>query len=233
MDVAEWNKANITAKQPAGGGTHGHHPDVPGTQELIKEEQGRKYPTRAIREIIRNAVVHRQYSLTGKDIKIAVYDDMVEVTSPGLLPPSIDYADMESRQSDARNKVIAPVFKRLGIIDQWGNGLKLVSLELRKYPGIELKWKEVGLSFQVQFIKKNNNTITAKYDDGGNIGGNVGGNDDLTKKILTLIRNNDKITIPKIASTLNISKRNCERLIAELKNQGNLPEKGPQETEAG
>lgn len=107
-----------------------------------------------------------------------------------------------------------------------GETALLVSLELRKYPGIELKWKEVGLSFQVQFIKKNNNTITAKYDDGGNIGGNVGGNDDLTKKILTLIRNNDKITIPKIASTLNISKRNCERLIAELKKSGRLTRKG-------
>lgn len=79
---------------------------------------------KAIREIIRNAIVHRDYSLTGKDVKVAIYDDMVEITSPGLLPPSIDYSAMESRQSDARNKVIAPVFKRLGIIDQWGNGLK-------------------------------------------------------------------------------------------------------------
>lgn len=35
----------------------------------------------------------------------------------------IDYAAMESRQSDARNKVIVPVFKKLGIIDQWSNGL--------------------------------------------------------------------------------------------------------------
>jgi multiple sugar transport system substrate-binding protein len=67
--------------------------------------------------------VNRDYSLTGKDIKVAIYDDMVEVTSPGLLPPSIDYGDMESRQSDARNKVIAPVFKQLGIIDQWGFNL--------------------------------------------------------------------------------------------------------------
>ena len=62
---------------------------------------------------------------------------------------------MESRQSDARNKVIAPIFKRLGIIDQWGNGLKLISDELKEYPEIDFKWREVGLSFQVQFIKLN------------------------------------------------------------------------------
>ena len=60
---------------------------------------------------------------------------------------------MESRQSDARNKVIAPVFKRLGIIDQWGNGLKLIADEMKEYPNIELRWREVGLSFQVQFVR--------------------------------------------------------------------------------
>ena len=113
-----------------------------------------EYPIKAIREVIRNAVVHRQYSLTGKDIKIAIYADMVEVTSPGLLLPSIDYSDMTSRQSDARNKIIAPVFKRLNIIDQWGNGLKLISDELKSYPEIDFVWKEVGMSFQIQFIKK-------------------------------------------------------------------------------
>jgi Predicted transcriptional regulator containing an HTH domain and an uncharacterized domain shared with the mammalian protein Schlafen len=112
-----------------------------------------EYPVKAIREAIRNAVVHRDYSLTGKDVKVAVYDDMVEITSPGLLPPSIDYDAMESRQSDARNKIIAPVFKRMGIIDQWGNGLKLIADELKEYPNIELRWKEVGLSFQLQFVK--------------------------------------------------------------------------------
>jgi ATP-dependent DNA helicase RecG len=113
-----------------------------------------EYPVVAIREVIRNAVVHRDYSLSGKDIKVAVYDDMVEITSPGKLMPSIDFDEMEARQSDIRNKVIAPVFKRLGIIDQWGNGLKLIADGLKDYPEIEFKWHETGLQFQVQFIKK-------------------------------------------------------------------------------
>lgn len=113
-----------------------------------------EYPIIAIREAIRNAIVHRDYSLTGKDIKVAIYDDMVEITSPGKLMPSIDYNELEARQSDIRNKVIAPVFKKLGIIDQWGNGLKLISDELKEYPEIDFKWFEKGLQFQVQFIKK-------------------------------------------------------------------------------
>ncbi|MGL5636918.1 MAG: ATP-binding protein [Bacteroidales bacterium] len=105
------------------------------------------------------------YSLTGKDVKVAIYDDMLEITSPGLLPPSIDYSAMDSRQSDARNKLIAPVFKRLGIIDQWGNGLKLISDELKEYPNIELRWREVGLSFQVQFVKLDYTTELAEKQE--------------------------------------------------------------------
>ncbi|CAN5665953.1 helix-turn-helix domain-containing protein [soil metagenome] len=114
-----------------------------------------EYPMDAIREALRNAVVHRDYSLTGKDIKVAIYDDMVEITSPGTLPPSIDFQEMEARQSDIRNKVIAPIFKHIGVIDQWGNGLKIISNALKAYPEIEFKWFEKGLQFQIQFIKKN------------------------------------------------------------------------------
>jgi len=111
--------------------------------------------------------VHRDYSLTGKDVKGAIYDDLIEITSPGLLPPSIDYSAIESRQSDARNKVIAPIFKRLGIIDQWGNGLKLIFDELKDYPQIGFQWKEVGLSFQVQFVKLD---YVAKQELGAELG---------------------------------------------------------------
>jgi predicted HTH transcriptional regulator len=185
-----------------------------------------EYPIKAIREIIRNAVVHRQYSLTGKDIKIAIYDDMVEITSPGLLPPSIDYSAMNSRQSDARNKVIAGVFKHLGIIDQWGNGLKLVAEEMKQYPHIELKWREVGLSFQVQFVNK------AFGGDVGDIGGgdvgDVGdvGDAETLSKVLQLIKDNAIISASEIADILKLSRRQCERVIAKLKKRGILEREG-------
>lgn len=121
-----------------------------------------EYPVIAIREAIRNAIVHRDYSLTGKDIKIAIYDDMVEITSPGKLPPSIDFNDLEAGQSDIRNKAIAPVFKKLGIIEQWGTGLSIIAQELKKYPEIDFVWAEKGIALQVQFVKKDYKAITTK-----------------------------------------------------------------------
>ena len=128
----------------------------------------------AVREALRNAVVHRDYALTGKDIKVAIYDDMIEITSPGTLPPSIDFQEMDARQSDIRNKVIAPIFKHIGVIDQWGNGLKIISQELKVYPEIEFKWFEKGLQFQVQFIKKDYQPEDDKAIDFGSFGKELG-----------------------------------------------------------
>ncbi len=121
-----------------------------------------EYPIIAIREVIRNAVIHRDYSLSGKDIKIAIFDDKIEITSPGKLMPTIDFSDMESGQSDIRNKVLAFVFKKFGIIEQWGNGLRLIAEELRKYPEIKFEWSEPGIAFRAIFKKLNYNPETKK-----------------------------------------------------------------------
>ena len=160
--------------------------------------------------------------MTGKDIKVAIYDDMVEVTSPGLLPPSIDYSAMESRQSDARNKVIAPVFKKLGIIDQWGNGLKLVAEELKEYPEIEMRWKEVGLSFQVQFIKKD----YISDNVGNDVGDDVGDRNTKESQILSMISQDSGISATVMADRLGITKRHCERIIAKMKSDGLISREG-------
>ncbi len=90
------------------------------------------------------------------------------------------------------------------------------------YPDIALKWKETGLSFQVQFIKKN---FTANKI-GGKIGGKVGGKVNLQDKIINLITNNPAISINDIAKKTGISKRNCERIMAKLKETGTIKRSG-------
>ena len=171
---------------------------------------------------------------------------MIEITSPGLLPPSIDYSDMESRQSDARNKVIAPVFRKLGIIDQWGNGLKLVAEELKDYPEIQFRWREVGLSFQVQFVKKfTDDSVdgTAGYlsEPQAVYRSSKESGEDADppfneprqsyhfqaptapeKLILNEIAINPSVTVPELAATAGLSLRSCERLVAALKSSGIL-----------
>ncbi|PRD56798.1 ATP-binding protein [Sphingobacterium gobiense] len=183
-----------------------------------------QYPVIAVREAIRNAVVHRDYALTGRDIKVAIFDDMIEITSPGKLLPSIDFDELEARQSDIRNKVIAPVFKKVGLIDQWGNGLKLIAGELKDYPEIEFKWFERGgLQFQVQFIDKEYKTQQ--------IDGAIDGVSKALKRKLTVlvkaILNDEGKNIADYTADTNLgSHRTLERYMQQLRKGGLIEFRG-------
>ena len=137
--------------------------------EVYREERW-EYPLPAVRELIINAIIHRDYSLQGKDIKVAIFDDMLEITSPGVIPATIDLTNLTSGQSEIRNRTLAPIFKALKLIEQWGTGFKKLSDELQEYPEIELKFNEPGLAFQIQFIKKDYVTPTTEDRLGTNLG---------------------------------------------------------------
>ncbi|MHA1765524.1 MAG: ATP-binding protein [Promethearchaeota archaeon] len=93
-------------------------------------------------------------TIYSKDIKLAIFDDMLEITSAGTLPPSIDISELSGGQSEIRNRVLAPIFKKLGLIEQWGTGFRKIQEALKEYPDIELRFNEPGMSFQMQFVKK-------------------------------------------------------------------------------
>ena len=179
-----------------------------------------EYPVIAIREAIRNAVIHRDYSLDGMDIKVAVFDDKIEITSPGKLPPSVDFSDMLSGQSSIRNKILAPVFKRLGIIEQWGNGLKLIADELKKYPEIGFEWKEPGMAFRVVFFKYNVESEVSPQSEGKTVEKTV-------EEILDQIKINPNVTIKELQMKTGLSRRGVEWNIAKLKLEGKIERIGP------
>ncbi|MBI9083882.1 MAG: putative DNA binding domain-containing protein [Desulfobacterales bacterium] len=114
-----------------------------------------EYPIEAMREALVNAIIHRDYAASGADIKVAIYDDMLEITSPGPLPDTLPVEELGTGRSEIRNRVLAPIFKDLKLIEAWGSGIQKMRQELTDYPEIELVLKEAGHVFQVQFTKKN------------------------------------------------------------------------------
>ena len=183
-----------------------------------------EYPIIAIREAIRNAVIHRDYSLDGMDIKVAVFDNKIEITSPGKLPPSVDFSDMLSGQSSIRNKILAPVFKRLGIIEQLGNGLKLIADELKKYPEIGFEWKEPGMGFRVVFFKHKVESEVSPQSEGKT---REKTREKTGEKILRQIKSNPKITLRELQSNTGLSRQGIEWNISKLKHEGRIERIGP------
>lgn len=88
------------------------------------------YPTLALREALANAVCHRDYSLGGGSIAVAIYDDRLEITSSGTLHFGLTVeALFEPHESLPWNPLIARVFYRRGVIESWGRGtIKIAEL---------------------------------------------------------------------------------------------------------
>ena len=128
--------------------------------EIYREDRW-EYPLLAVREAILNAIIHRDYSILGGDIKIAIFDDMLEVTSPGPLPDTLAPEDLGTGRSEIRNRVLAPIFKDLKLIEAWGTGIARMRRELLSYPEIELLLQEVGYAFQARFRKKDGGAVSS------------------------------------------------------------------------
>lgn len=90
---------------------------------VYEREDDPLYPPAALREALANALCHRSYTTEGSSVGVAVYDDRLEITSSGPLPEGISVEDLtRPHSSQPRNELIAGVFHRRGIIEQWGTG---------------------------------------------------------------------------------------------------------------
>jgi predicted HTH transcriptional regulator len=81
-------------------------------------------PIEAVREIVTNAVLHRSYSMDSSPIFVAVYDDRIEITSPGMMPLGLTIDDAMAGRSNPRNKVIAKFFREANLMEGWGRGIR-------------------------------------------------------------------------------------------------------------
>jgi len=81
------------------------------------------YPLEAVREALVNALCHRDYANFGGAIDLAMYDDRMEITSPGGLHFGLTVEDLrQGHTSRLWNPTIAEVVYKRGIIDRWGAG---------------------------------------------------------------------------------------------------------------
>ena len=91
---------------------------------LVRKEKY-ELPPEAIREMIINAHCHRNL-LDESCIQVAVYDDRLEVTSPGGLYNGLTYEEVMNGHSKIRNKGIANIFSQMGLVEAWGSGIKRI-----------------------------------------------------------------------------------------------------------
>lgn len=102
-------------------------------------------PLEPLREVVINALVHADYSQRGAPIRVAFFDDRIEVENPGILLPGLTYEDMRNGISKIRNPVIARVFRELKLIEQWGSGIPRIFRETADLGFPEPQIMELGM----------------------------------------------------------------------------------------
>lgn len=106
-------------------------------------------PLSLLREAVINALVHADYSQRGAPIRIAFFDDRIEIENLGILLPGMTVEDMRQGVSKIRNHVIARVFRELNLIEQWGSGVRRIFKEAEEQGLPEPQIIEAGMRVRV------------------------------------------------------------------------------------
>jgi len=113
-----------------------------------------EFPEDALRELVTNAVMHRSYAAYGSDIQVALYDDRLEITSPGGLPRGVTIQRMKNGCSRCRNKAIAEALAYMHIAEKWGLGVPNAVQDFVDYGLGEPEYTDWGTAVRVTVRRK-------------------------------------------------------------------------------
>lgn len=175
-----------------------------------------EYVERSYHEALVNAIAHRDYLVNGSKVHIDIYDDRMEIYSPGGMPDGsvIQDRDPTTVPSTRRNPVIADVFNRLGYMERKGSGFAKILDNYAFQINYTEEKKPYFRSDRYQFTVIMPNL---------NYNGTQDGTQDVTQDdvytlILEMIKRNNKISAKQLAEKLGISIRTVRRKIKEMDN---------------
>lgn len=187
-----------------------------------------EYPEFAWLEGVVNALTHRDYSLRGEHIKVIMFDDRLEILSPGSLPNIVDLDNMKHTRY-SRNPIIARILSELGWVKELNEGVKRIYQEMEKYflkapEYSEPNGNSVLLKLENNIIMRqirNDEHMERLLDKG--IWDSL--NDDERALIFVAYRENG-ITTKRAVEILERSPGYCRKLLNNLKESGIFTWKG-------
>jgi predicted HTH transcriptional regulator len=168
-------------------------------------------PPVALREALINSVVHADYAQTGAPFRVSIFDDRLEIENPGLLASGITVEDLDQGVSKLRNRIIARVFKEIGLVEQWGSGIHRMQAECEGVGLPRPRFEEIGTRFRVTFgLKPVQSPVV----------------DDVSKRILLALQNGKGLSTQALADVIGLSARGTRLRLIKLVHQGMVREVG-------
>jgi predicted HTH transcriptional regulator len=122
------------------------------TSEVIEQALRQKttvYPELALREIIANAIIHQDFTVSGSGPLIEIYDDRIEISNPGGLLPSKSLDRIIGTQPESRNEKLARAFRMYKICEERGSGLIKAGIQVEVYGLPPIKFEQEPNHFKV------------------------------------------------------------------------------------
>ena len=118
----------------------------------VYREDYYELPPKSIRELIINAVMNRSL-LSSSNIQVAVFDNRLEITSPGGLMPGVTISLMKEGFSKIRNKALAHAFLYMNLIEEWGTGIPKLIQEMQERNLREPEFIDMESAFRVNLYR--------------------------------------------------------------------------------
>lgn len=196
----------------------------------LRRDDVLEVPEEVLREGIINALIHRDYSIAGADIKVAVFDSKIEITSPGGLPKSLTVEDIYAGRSEIRNKVISKVVAKAGYVEQWGSGIPRMR-EICRLNGLkEPELEENGLFVTLRIYRKEVNAPSVLNNTSSVIKTKVEVIQSEKEIMRLLLMDNKDITLKEIANKLNMTVASVQRRLKIMQEDGQIKRIGSKKT---
>ncbi len=124
---------------------------TPAIEHGFHREDIRLYDEKALGETVVNAVAHRDYSLSGSQIRVFLFSDRFEVRSPGRLPNAVTLENIKLGVHTERNRAIVTFLTHLGYMSAIGTGIPRLVIRLsRILSGREPEFEIIGEELRVR-----------------------------------------------------------------------------------
>ncbi|MCR4758507.1 MAG: putative DNA binding domain-containing protein [Butyrivibrio sp.] len=171
-------------------------------------------PIKSIRELVANAVIHRSYLVESK-IQISIFDDRIEVVSPGMLYGGMDFATMKTGRSKCRNQAIADIFQYMHIVEAWGTGIPRIIKSCKQYGLREPVFEEFGDGIKATVYRSSAAITSGQVDKRTSEQANkrTGETQDKIKEFLETV--NDASSA-EIAEVIGLSQSRTRAILSEM-----------------